>query len=874
MKGGRHRAELYTLSAEARAELRHPFTLRTYLDLCANGASPPQVLTQSELMERWLNHRLDAEANRAERITRELFHEALKIVATGPATNAGAVSVDQLVNVPRFDPRHPPGPVVQALIEASILETVPEHADRIRFTVEAVQDFYRAEADVDGIRAEPTSVAQRFAALRFTDAHPRLAQIGRRLATDEVRHSFVTRLAEMDPRMAAVVLVATPSQYAPDLRASITRSLAQDIADRHRVRAAFAITMLGELDCPEAVDVLVQYLLPPATPHRYVKAIGARAFAKLGYTAAAEFVYRWGRLGVFQGNDTYYFREQLALLRHAKPQFRQVLAEQAGRYLDSPSGDPKHVRAVYVLANLGDECLVEHLGGRLSENGALRHYENHALIALGTDGAGSVFARSVLAVGEKLAKLSNDSANNNARNDLIWPVHLLSADVRYLITPALEPHLLSLIENSNPDVSRIASHLVKTGAVVSLFLDTAFVSARRHNGSDFPHHGERSIVTPELWLAWWRKVTDPSVQKTLLEIAPRCPSVELEEALLQCLDTTELRGQAAKLLGEYGAVRAAPRLRQILSQTAGADALWDQMAAAHALGDLRDNTAVPLLKAMISAYPKSTAAIFAAASLGVIGTPEAEKALSELLVDGVAEDHIVPALIACGSASATGIVVARAKTRPDGPGWLCSQAGRLSWTRGWTRGRYHTHINMADVVAYLDATDCPRSPEKNWALVRAFEKIDSPDIRYLLRKWAKRRGTPADAVVRKKDTLRMSYLCVRELTDRGDESAIPYVLDAWADRNDKTYVQLVADDLRHFPSRAVAEEVRERLAAAVDNSQVTRMLSLLGRFGDASDGERVRPFLDHLDDLVANVACESLLRLTDPLLVPEEWREV
>ena len=51
------------------------------------------------------------------------------------------------------------------------------------------------------------------------------------------------------------------------------------------------------------------------------------------------------------------------------------------------------------------------------------------------------------------------------------------------------------------------------------------------------------------------------------------------------------------------------------------------------------------------------------------------------------------------------------------------------------------------------------------------------------------------------------------------------------------------------------------------------MLALLGRFGDASDGELVGKFLDHPDNLVGNVACESLLRLTDPLLVPDHWRE-
>jgi hypothetical protein len=300
VKAGRHRSELYTLSTEAREELRHPFTLRVYLDLCANVASPPQVLSQSELMGMWLNRRLDTETSHAERITCDLFHLALRIVATKTATNAGAVSVDHLVGVPRFDPRNPPGLVVQRLIEAGLLETVPEHADHIRFTVEAVQDYYRAEADAEEIRADPSTMAQRFASLRFTDAYPRLARIGRRLATDEARHWFVSRLAELDPRKAAVILAVAPLEYTPDLRVKITQSLAKDIADRHRVRAAFAITMLGELDCPEAVDVLVQCLFPPASPHRYIKTIGATAFTKLGYPAAAEFVYRWERFGILQ----------------------------------------------------------------------------------------------------------------------------------------------------------------------------------------------------------------------------------------------------------------------------------------------------------------------------------------------------------------------------------------------------------------------------------------------------------------------------------------------------------------------------------------------------------------------------------------------
>ena len=874
VKAGRHRAELYALSGEAREELRHPFTLRVYLDLCIEAGTPPPVMARADLMEKWLDHRLDAEEIPAERITRDLFQQALQIVATRIAVeNRGTISVDDLAGIPRFDPAHPPGPVVQRLIEASILESVPGHTDHIRFAVEAVQDFYRAETDIQDIEADPTSFAQRLAALRFTEVYPRLARIARRLARDEVRHRFVDRLAEIDPRMAAVVVAVASSQYTAELRAKVTQYLGRDISTRHRVRAALAITMLGELDCPEATNVLVQQLSPPADPHTYLKRVGATAFVKIGHPAVAEFVYRWGWFGVYEGNDTYYHREHLAMLRRVKPDFRQALAEHAAGDLDSPSGDPNHARAVYVLASLGDKRLVEHLKNRLSENGLFHNYENHALIALGTDAAAALFAQSVAAVGERLARIPNDAANNKVRHDLIWSIQFMRG-IRYLITPAFEPHLMRLIDSDNPDVSWIASDFVKRCQIASLLYYIAAASARRNSWFDFPIYGERSVVTAELWLDWWRRTSDPSIQKKLLRFAPLCPSVEVEEALRACLDIGDLRGQAARLLGEYGSVRSAPTLRQILAEDVQDHSLWTKMEAAHALGDLRDNAAVPLLKAMISAHPKSDAAIYAAASLGVIGTPEAEKALCALFADGDCQDVIVSALIMCGTPSAMAVVVARAKTRLDGPEWLCEQASRLSWTRGWTRGRYYTHIHTTELVEYLDATYQPKSPIQNWDFVHAFRQIDSPDVRRLLRKRVEWCGTSADAVVREDDHLRMSHLCIRELIDRGDEFAIPYVLDQRADLKDNIYIAIAADDLRHFPSSAVAAEVCNRLSAATDTSQAVRMLSLLGRFGDASHEKLIRQFLDHPDDLVANVACESLLRLTDPLLVPEGWREL
>jgi hypothetical protein len=58
------------------------------------------------------------------------------------------------------------------------------------------------------------------------------------------------------------------------------------------------------------------------------------------------------------------------------------------------------------------------------------------------------------------------------------------------------------------------------------------------------------------------------------------------------------------------------------------------------------------------------------------------------------------------------------------------------------------------------------------------------------------------------------------------------------------------------------------------DKRTARLLSLLGRFGNQTDKELILPYLDDSNELVANVACESLLRLTDPMLVPQEWREL
>ena len=116
------------------------------------------------------------------------------------------------------------------------------------------------------------------------------------------------------------------------------------------------------------------------------------AFSKLSYAPAAEFVYRWQWFVLRSNYETYYFKEVLGIFRDAKADFRNAVAEQALQQISYPSGTQEHAKAVSVLAYLGDERLVTNLQARLAENGLLASYENHALIALGTDTAGALFA--------------------------------------------------------------------------------------------------------------------------------------------------------------------------------------------------------------------------------------------------------------------------------------------------------------------------------------------------------------------------------------------------------------------------------------------------------------------------------------------------
>ncbi len=879
LRAGQPRRELFDFPAEVREEFRHPFTLRAFLDLRSQEWQPPRSLTRASILEQWLKHRLDAEENPRERITRSHFQQALRLVASRlDATNAGHLAVDDLDGLPRFDPTHPPGPVVQRLIEANILEGLPGQPDKIRFSIAAVQDFYQAEADLEEIKCDPEGMAQKYSRLTFTAAYPRLARLGLRLVGEAVRDVFARSLAELDARMTAIVLRAAPHCFSPDIRAHTALELGNQLSSRHRVRAALAINLLGELNCSESIDVLTARLLPPADIHPYLKALGASAFVKLGYVPAASFVYRWKRFGVRANGEHRFYGETLAILRSSHAEFRNALADEAMRRLSTSTGTRQTEKAVTVLAYLGDHRLVEHLDARLAQNGSLNRHENYSLIVIGDEPASDLFARSLLSVGRRLEKLPNDSVHHEARHKIIREITFPFYEIRYFISEAFKPHLKRLIEDENADVSWIAGDLAKRGRQSTLLLSVALAGARRRGWQFAFDQGERDCITAELWLAWWRHSTDISARRSMMALMPTYPNGEVEAVLVDSLDSPELRGLAARGLGQYGAVRSAALLRVILEEDIDGGNKWDEYAVAHALGDLRDEVAVPLLERVATEHADLDVVREAVTSLGLIGDLEVERALERLLQrDGMGDDEeaVLEALLMCGSERAVSLVVGRARCKADGLIWLCERIHNLGSARGWRRGEYYTHIHTDELVHYLDSQELPGQPEQLRRIVEAFEQIDSPPVRELLKKWAGIRG-PAQKILSQEECRPMPKdLCFWQLRDRGDESAIEYALDErFGDREPLRYSLLTSEDLRSFPAASVAERLRTRLASETTVSEIARLLSFLGHFGAATDADLARRFLDHLDDLVANVACESMLRLSDPLLVPDRWREL
>jgi HEAT repeat protein len=343
------------------------------------------------------------------------------------------------------------------------------------------------------------------------------------------------------------------------------------------------------------------------------------------------------------------------------------------------------------------------------------------------------------------------------------------------------------------------------------------------------------------------------------------PSIETEQVLIDCLDHLQFRSVAASHLGRMGSHRAAGPLRRLLEEGLRG---WETFEVTRAISRLADPAAVVVL-AQMAGDPREGDLESVATALGAIGTVEAERELVRLLDGGMEADWLVSGLFFHGSSLAVARVVMEARKEGRGPNWLAVRMRRAFRLWGWTAGRFYTHIQDAELIAYLDENEQALTGQAKWDLLHAVEGIDSENVRRLVRRIAGRHGTPEDVSIASNGLMASTQAYV-DLMHRGDTAAVEHFV-AEAIRLDDKRPAWAPRKLVLFPREEVARCLRQALTVADTIERRTAIVRLLGHFGREEDAEAVRGFVQSEDNELADAAYEAVCRLSDPLLVPADW---
>jgi len=867
VRAGRSEKDLYLLSAEVRGELAHPFTLRAFLDVCDDSGWGRNA-TRAKIIDAWLKKRLHAEEDMTNRLTLDLYRKALRLVALRiTESGQGWVSIDCLDEAPRFDRARPPGPVLERLLRASVLESLPDRSDRIRFVFDYIQDFLLGEIDAENVTHDPQSVAQSISEGSFSERYLRLVRLGASLVTGSGREAFLDELADRDPIRAAIMLQFAPSSYPKHTREKIVDCLKRDAISRYRAKAAFAVSQLGRIDCAESRLALLEILTPIDRCPIYLRIVGTWAFIQLSCTEAVSFVYALAFFGPSTNATAYYFRDLLALMRDATHDFRMRLGDYARDHLGAASGNHEHARAVCVLAHLGDERLVPHLEQRFESNGTLLEYENHALIALGSKAAAGLFANALKRTANILA--GKDHADGDLeRLRLARNVFPCTADVCYLLSPFFEDEIERLMQEGDNETITLCIELAERSQSLRLLHRSMVVRAGQNEIHAISLHRFASLLDPQTWMLWWKTADSDDHRRTLLYVVSEVPSIEVEQTLIDCLDNEKLASLAAHALGSIRSQRASAHLRQLLEKTLGPSTTVEVMMA---LGNIRDTNSVEALT-RVAENATGDSLLVSALSLGAIGTDEAEKALVMLLESGLETDWIASALLLLGSETAVNRALDEARMKEErGPRWLAARLGQAFCLQGWTNGCYYTYIHDETLVEYLMQNEQVFKGQEKRDLINTLDHLDSENVRGLLRLLASREGSDEDEELPGDARLHVSHFAYLQLLYRGDSYGIDHFV-AKAIREDGQ-LSLTGRELVRFQRPEVAKALRAALLRTEEASQQARIIHLMGFYGSVDDSSLIRTFVDRSDDRLANEAQEALWRLSDPLLILPNWSE-
>ena len=532
------------------------------------------------------------------------------------------------------------------------------------------------------------------------------------------------------------------------------------------------------------------------------------------------------------------------------------------------------VRSTF-LAHLESQRVVEHLQTRLEAAGELRDYENHALIAVGSEAAAGLFKRATNAADRRMQRLGWEDGGL-ARSKLFHAVCPISADLRHLFAPAFERCIgrwLALIGNAEDEgalsreLGSIAISLARESR--SRTLAKLYILAKERSRDVGPFEPVLEWLDPRDWLEWWDECRDENTRRALVNSLPGVPTPAVEAALITALRDRRTAWRAARYLGGCGSLNAKPALRDLAAHEIG-DELGEftSIEAVQTHGKLGDEDAIGLLTSLAEASSKRLMRA-ALASLALIGTPASEEALHRLSAnDGLAE-FVAGALAIHGSRSAVNGAIALCTAKADrGAKWLVRSVNEILSRWGWERGKYFTHIHE-NFGAFLQQKEPQFEGAEKWEYFRFLERFDDESIRGVLREVAGRSGTEGDDILRESDGLRASRLAYNELFERGDPWALPELIRCIDEHS--PFARIKAKELLNYPREIVADAIRRVRIATEGLAGRAELDRLLGFFGGTTDQDLLRQDSDSPNDVLADAADEAYLRITDPLRLPSNW---
>jgi hypothetical protein len=857
-RGGQCEDELWQLPADVREELGHPFTLRSALDLRAKGTSLQRMHMRSAILDMWIQNRLQAEGDA--RNTERQYRDCLLAIARKAALNEGGwVPVDELKTVPRFDATKPPGAAVERLIAANILETHPHRPDQIRFSIEAVFDFFLAESVVLEIEHDPEKVAMEFASLPFSKAVTRLERIGDYIAAHSYCEKFVKSLAELDAAKAAVVLRSNVNEYSSVIRELVVSKVGELLTSRFEAEQALATELLGRLKCDESRHKLESFWTVNAVCKR-VHPLVSRAAITHGIVSLVPHVFQ-----TWWFETDHYFVDLRPELIASTQDFRTALAEFASKYIASETHSEDYRRALMILAYLKDERAVSAIKKR-TQNKVPYFYESLCLLAIGSRQAVEVYSSIV---DRYIA--AHAAAMEKEDREKWWDGAIPHAQIANLATGDVEQFVCDQIDSDNVErqlIGRFLARWIKTERLLLYIV-------KRWNIDGYTHIGEREFgrhLGAENWLRLWQEANTLRDRKALIEIASDLRDTRTENILIEHVDVSELGGYCAQSLAFIGSQRACPAIRRLLAKggESNRDIKWHREMAFRALARLRDPASVPELVRYLE-DGDGVNIYNGTIGLASIGTEEAETALLQL--KNQSDELLVRGLMHYGSGACIERAVEIAKQRDGdiGAEWLVKQCRFSLWgLHGKSTRQYRTDVAIEPFLDFvlergLTAEVCEH-------LRSIVADVDSPSVRRLLRDWYDHRNSPSDWILKPATGTKLSDFAFRELAHRGDAHVLTAYIENELERQKKYRLSgWLIECLGYFDRTAVRSTLRRMLPDYPDNESRNLILDLIGHMGDESDIGELQRFQESRCASIANAAFEAKLRLTDPMRLAEHW---